>query len=126
MTQHAVKQAEEPVAPETKPPAGAMAMCPMAKMCMGMTEKRPSGLLLMLPGVLLIVVGVLIPWHHALDDGQLHPQSGHPAAHVGVPVAGFAEPYSVSILWMTFVSRRMVGLCEGFHNDLVVGIQKGA
>jgi hypothetical protein len=45
MTQHAVKQAEEPVAPETKPPAGAMA---------------PSGLLLMLPGVLLIVVGVLI------------------------------------------------------------------
>jgi uncharacterized membrane protein HdeD (DUF308 family) len=37
-----------------------MAMCPMAKMCMGMTEKRPSGLLLMLPGVLLIVVGVLI------------------------------------------------------------------
>jgi uncharacterized membrane protein HdeD (DUF308 family) len=60
MTQHAVKQAEEPVAPETKPPAGAMAMCPMAKMCMGMTEKRPSGLLLMLPGVLLIVVGVLI------------------------------------------------------------------
>jgi hypothetical protein len=47
MTQHAVKQAEEPVAPETKPPAGAMAMW-------------PSGLLLMLPGVLLIVVGVLI------------------------------------------------------------------
>lgn len=35
-------------------------MCPMAKMCMGMTEKRPSGLLLMLPGVMLIVVGVLI------------------------------------------------------------------
>lgn len=35
-------------------------MCPMTKTCMGMTEKRPSGLPLMLPGVVLIVVGVLI------------------------------------------------------------------
>jgi uncharacterized membrane protein HdeD (DUF308 family) len=33
-------------------------MCPMAKMCAGIT--RPSGLLLMLPGIVLIVVGVLI------------------------------------------------------------------
>jgi len=37
-----------------------MAMCPMAKMCMRMMEKRPSGVLLMLPGLLLIVVGALI------------------------------------------------------------------
>jgi hypothetical protein len=35
-------------------------MCPMAKMCAGMMSKRPSGFLLMLPGVLLIVVGALI------------------------------------------------------------------
>lgn len=59
MNQHAVKQAGEPMA-EAKPPGSAMAMCPMAKMCMGMTAKRPSGFVLMLPGVLLIVVGVLI------------------------------------------------------------------
>jgi hypothetical protein len=51
---------DELVMTESKPPGTAMAMCPMAKMCMGLTEKRPSGLLLMLPGVLLIVVGVLI------------------------------------------------------------------
>ena len=60
MAQHTVKQAGEPTAPDTGPPGTAMAMCPMAKMCMGITEKRPSGFLLMLPGVLLIVVGVLI------------------------------------------------------------------
>lgn len=60
MTPYAVKHPAEPEAPETKPSQGAMAMCPMAKMCMGMTEKRPSGVLLMLPGVSLILVGVLI------------------------------------------------------------------
>lgn len=60
MTQYAAKQAAEPGIPETKPSKGAMVMCPMAKMCMGMMEKGPSGLLLMLPGVLLIVVGALI------------------------------------------------------------------
>lgn len=89
MAQHTVKQAAEPMAPETKPPGGAMAMCPMVKMCAGITQKRPSGLLLMLPGVVLIVVGGLIAinprvadgggirssGHHAVDDGQLHPQS---------------------------------------------------
>ncbi len=42
MTQHTVKQAAEPMAPETKPPGDAMAMCPMAKMCAGITQKRPS------------------------------------------------------------------------------------
>ena len=37
-----------------------MAMCPMAKMCERMMEKPPSGALLMLPGALLIALGVLI------------------------------------------------------------------
>ena len=37
-----------------------MAMCPMAKMCERMMEKSHSGSLLMLPGALLIVLGVLI------------------------------------------------------------------
>lgn len=60
MSQHARQQAAEPMAPETKTPRGAMAMCPMAKMCAGITQKRPSGLLLMLPGFVLIVMGVLI------------------------------------------------------------------
>jgi uncharacterized membrane protein HdeD (DUF308 family) len=37
-----------------------MAMCPMAKACERMMEKPHSGALLMLPGALLIVLGVLI------------------------------------------------------------------
>ena len=37
-----------------------MAMCPMAKMCGRMMEKPPSGAILMLPGALLIALGVLI------------------------------------------------------------------
>ena len=41
-------------------PAQPMAMCPMAKMCQGMMAKPRSSALLMLPGVLLIVLGVLI------------------------------------------------------------------
>ena len=36
-----------------------MAMCPMATMCTGMMEKPPSGVLLMLPGSVLVVAGVL-------------------------------------------------------------------
>lgn len=60
MTQYDVKEAAEAKTPETKPSQGTMGMCPMAKMCMGMMERRPSGLLLMFPGVLLIGVGVLI------------------------------------------------------------------
>jgi len=55
------KQAADPRPPETQRSKGPMmAMCPMAKMCMRMMEKRPSGVLLMLPGLLLIVVGALI------------------------------------------------------------------
>jgi len=60
MTTHAMNQAAEPKAQDAKPSRGAMAMCPMATMCMGMTEKRFSGFMLMLPGILLILVGVLI------------------------------------------------------------------
>jgi uncharacterized membrane protein HdeD (DUF308 family) len=40
--------------------AGQMATCPMAKMCGRIMEKPHSGSLLMLPGALLIVLGVLI------------------------------------------------------------------
>ena len=37
-----------------------MAMCPMASMCKGMAEKPPSLPLLMIPGSVLIVFGILI------------------------------------------------------------------
>ena len=37
-----------------------MAQCPMASMCKGMAEKSHSRLVLLLPGVLLILVGVII------------------------------------------------------------------
>ena len=37
-----------------------MAMCPMGKMCGRMMEKPPSGAILMLPGALLIALGVLM------------------------------------------------------------------
>ncbi|HZM35681.1 MAG TPA: hypothetical protein VFC18_14460 [Burkholderiales bacterium] len=37
-----------------------MATCPMAKICKGMMEKSPSRSLFVLPGLLLIVLGVLI------------------------------------------------------------------
>lgn len=42
------------------PRADPMAMCPMAKMCGRMMEKPRSGSFLMLPGALLILLGVLI------------------------------------------------------------------
>jgi type III secretory pathway component EscV len=38
----------------------AMAQCPMASMCKGMAEKPHSRLLLILPGLVLILVGVVI------------------------------------------------------------------
>lgn len=37
-----------------------MPMCPMAETCKGMMDKPGSGLWMMLPGVVLIAVGVLI------------------------------------------------------------------
>ena len=66
MVEESSNQAGDPTATSmrmmggTKQGAGPMAMCPMAKMCMGMTAKPPSGFLLMLPGALLVVLGVLI------------------------------------------------------------------
>lgn len=59
MVQDTQQTAERPT-PATTPSQGPMAMCPMAKMCTRMMGKRPTGVLLMLPGVLLIVVGALI------------------------------------------------------------------
>lgn len=41
-------------------PASPMAMCPMAGMCEGMMKNPHSDVYLMLPGVLLIALGVLI------------------------------------------------------------------
>jgi hypothetical protein len=35
-------------------------MCPMGSMCKGMMEKPGSGFLLMIPGILLVLGGVLI------------------------------------------------------------------
>lgn len=35
-------------------------MCPMASMCKGMAEKPGSGYMLMVPGILFIVAGILI------------------------------------------------------------------
>ena len=37
-----------------------MEMCPMASMCKGMEKNPGSGYLLMIPGFILILVGVLI------------------------------------------------------------------
>lgn len=37
-----------------------MEMCPMASMCRGMAGKPWSGTMLMLPGILLVLVGILI------------------------------------------------------------------
>jgi len=37
-----------------------MEMCPMASMCKGMMGKRGAGYLLMVPGAVLVLVGILI------------------------------------------------------------------
>ena len=37
-----------------------MDMCPMASMCKGMSKKPGSGYMLMVPGLLLIMIGILI------------------------------------------------------------------
>ncbi len=39
---------------------GPMSMCPMASMCRGMAEKPVSRVVLMVPGLVLILVGILI------------------------------------------------------------------
>ena len=35
-------------------------MCPMAGMCKGMVEKPGSGLMLLIPGIVFIILGVVI------------------------------------------------------------------
>ena len=60
MVQDTTQQTAEPTVPGVRPRSTPMAMCPMAKMCEGIMEKRPSRLLLILSGVVLIVVGLLI------------------------------------------------------------------
>ena len=42
------------------PPTGPMGMCPMASMCRGMAGKPWTGTILMLPGIALVLVGILI------------------------------------------------------------------
>ena len=37
-----------------------MDMCPMASMCKGMARKPGYGYMLMVPGILFIIVGILI------------------------------------------------------------------
>ena len=37
-----------------------MPMCPMAGMCKGMMEKPGSGLMLLIPGIVFIILGVVI------------------------------------------------------------------
>ena len=60
MIQNASKHGREFTASETKSSESTMGMCPMGKMCMGMVRKPSSGWFLMLPGFLLIILGVLI------------------------------------------------------------------
>lgn len=59
MVQDTANQSAEPRT-ATGPCECSTARSSMATMCMGMMGKRPSGLLLMLPGILLIAVGAAI------------------------------------------------------------------
>jgi uncharacterized membrane protein len=44
---------------ETQTPRN-MEMCPMASMCKGLREKRHSRLILLFPGIVLILLGIVI------------------------------------------------------------------
>ena len=59
MIENILRHAEQPPAPEGKPDS-AIALCPMGKMCTGMMKKSSPGWFLLLPGILLILLGVLI------------------------------------------------------------------
>lgn len=59
MFEDITRQEAVPMRPGVSSRPTPMAMCPMAKMCSGMMEKPPSGLLLLLPGSVLIAAGVL-------------------------------------------------------------------
>ena len=60
MIENTMQQAVGHKSPGVTPRQHPMSMCPMAKMCERMMEKSHSGSLRMLPGALLIVLGVLI------------------------------------------------------------------
>lgn len=60
MIENTTERAAGQKSPGVTPRANPMAMCPMARMCARMMEKPHSGSLLMLPGALLIALGVLI------------------------------------------------------------------
>jgi len=60
MAEGNTEQAADRRRPDIEPRPVPMAMCPMATMCGRMMERPPSGFLLMLPGSLLIIAGVLI------------------------------------------------------------------
>ncbi|HSD42753.1 MAG TPA: hypothetical protein VLD36_12910 [Burkholderiales bacterium] len=60
MIENTTERAAGQKSPGVTPRASPMAMCPMARMCARMMEKPHSGSLLMLPGALLIALGVLI------------------------------------------------------------------
>jgi uncharacterized membrane protein len=45
---------------ETQAPKSMEEMCPMASMCQGMMKKRHSRLILLLPGLLFILLGIVI------------------------------------------------------------------
>ena len=51
---------QQRAAEQPKRPSGPEPMCPMASMCSGFVEKSPNRFLLMLPGAVLILIGVAI------------------------------------------------------------------
>ena len=60
MTEGILQRRAKPTFAEGTPRTNPMAMCPMAKMCERMMQKPQSGSFLVLPGALLIALGVLI------------------------------------------------------------------
>ena len=60
MLEHTIQQGAGESSPGATPRANPMAMCPMAKMCGRMMDKPLPRFFLMLPGALLILLGVFI------------------------------------------------------------------
>lgn len=60
MLEHTMQQGVGENPPRVTPRANPMAMCPMAKVCGRMMEKPASRSLFILPGALLILLGVFI------------------------------------------------------------------
>ncbi len=83
-------------------PKNPMSMCPMASMCKGMADKPPSLLLLMMPGLALIVVGIVI--------------LVEPKVLVWL-VAVLAIVLGVALLMMAAWFRRMAEQFQGAHQS---------